>query len=197
MITKASPVAVELLFIPLLDVYIKITTDWLGRGPCFYTVTLEATRICKNLMQYILCVTCYWNILELVCYTALDLNIKEWRIPRWWLINVVWCYTVPRACFVIVQEFKCVNEQTKSVNSLQVYCITFSNIQYSANTLQVFHKPDNCSTLFGYNSHWTVSKHSSGSTTEKKTVNTIKFQCTAHSNIQWKLFEYNTNQTIR
>ena len=48
-------------------------------------------------------------------------KIKEWRIPLWCLVNVVWCYTVPRSCFMIVQEFKCVNEHTKSINFLNPY----------------------------------------------------------------------------
>ena len=35
------------------------------------------------------------------------------------------------------------------------------------NTLQVQHKSDKHSILFGYYSHWTISKHSSGTRTEK------------------------------
>ena len=55
MITKASPVVVELLFIPLLDVYSipsrSQLIDW--AEALAFILLLEATRICKNLMQYI------------------------------------------------------------------------------------------------------------------------------------------------
>ena len=52
MITKASPVVVELLFITLFDVYsIPSRSQLIDSAEALAFVTLEATRICKNLMQ--------------------------------------------------------------------------------------------------------------------------------------------------
>ena len=63
------------------------------------------------------------------------------------------------------------------------------------NTLQVQYKSDNQFLLFGCDSHWTISKHSSGNRTEKY-VNNLKFHCTTPSNDQSALITYNTNLTI-
>ena len=70
-----------------------------------------------------------------------------------------------------------------------------NTINESMNTLQVQNKSDILFLLFGCDSHWTISKHSSGMRTEKY-VNNLKFHCTTPSNDQSALITYNTNQII-